>query len=222
MLLFVTTERLVAVYFPIKFSEIVTKTRTMRVAAALFVLTFAITATVVILEPQTNYRSKFDSKNMTRESCVLQYSKVKANLDDNTLMFVTAFIAYGPPTAVIVLLGCMALAIQVRRLHLRLRRMSNGSYVGSGAKTKITLVVGGIYAACSCLVFGKYIIVEEELVAGEHQPLIGEVVISVVVANCSVNFLLYCVMRQSYRTAFRELFTSTQANTSRTDTIDMN
>ena len=58
MLLFVTTERLVAVYFPIKFSEIVTKTRTMRVAAALFVLTFVITATVVILEPQTNYRSK--------------------------------------------------------------------------------------------------------------------------------------------------------------------
>ena len=46
MLLFVTTERLVAVYFPIKFSEIVTKTRTMRVAAALFVLTFVITATV--------------------------------------------------------------------------------------------------------------------------------------------------------------------------------
>ncbi|XP_035827805.1 FMRFamide receptor [Aplysia californica] len=218
MPLFITAERILAVCFPLKMTRIVSPRRTFCIVAfvALSLYCTMIYLTIISNSRFQLYNSTFGnhSNSTTRELDIIDLSKLRNTLDTTEAITEFSKFLFGPFPVSIVLVGCIVLVVKIKMATLKRNQMtSNVSKDSSVVRVTMTLlVVCFVYAVCSFVIFILHSNIFKDHYSGDSeeeqmvQIILGEVVNSVALINCSVNFIIYVVMNRRFRYTYVQMF----------------
>ena len=208
--LFITSERIVAVCFPLRVKSLVSTRRTFIAMIFLFVILF--TLATYLTAANYDREDVFWCKNATmadhRNVCMINIAIFRNNIETTELNIeYICQVVFGPVPVSLVTIGCLFLVVKIIQANRRRSRMTNTPEADVCMSMRITmtvLVVCLVYAVCSV---GLYVIHSQTRRNCQLKEVImAEVANSLGITNCSANFIIYVIMNPRYRATYMELF----------------
>ncbi|XP_005111962.2 uncharacterized protein LOC101850690 [Aplysia californica] len=213
MPVFITSERLLAVFFPLSLSRIVSPRRTSVAVVCLFVFLYGLMIFLTVRESLAyDYIRQYGGTNQSEG--LIEAAIYRNTLDATDVIREFSKVVYGPFPICFVFGSCIILAIKIKMANRKRSQMTGGGNKGSGSSARVTatlLVVCMVYTVCSSIVFLCHSDVITAYYAkgpdGEMTGVVlGEIVNLFGVLNCSVNFVIYVVMNKNFRDTYVAMF----------------
>ncbi|CAL1536890.1 unnamed protein product [Lymnaea stagnalis] len=209
--MFITVERLVAVFLPLKFHQIVTPTRTWWVVvlvSAFWYVYFIHTSLFVGFSYEHNVEFNRSIGVLTRSA--YHYSNIQTvGILEETMSYLMMKI---PP--VFTMLGCVVIGVKVKMASSKRQKMTSkgGKSESSNRTTKMLLAVCAVYTvACGILSLPTFVPQYIHYTMTSDAPsnlgrVMYQVINIVVCINSSYNFVIYVAMNKTFRDTYRALF----------------
>ncbi|XP_059144792.1 FMRFamide peptide receptor frpr-18-like [Physella acuta] len=205
--LLITIERLLVIFFPLKFRQIVTPRRTWLAVVGLSAYCLS-TFVYTSLCTELFYRP---GHNGSSSKAILQKSNYfYANID--TVAYMEYLIVYTnvviPP--VLTSLGCVVISIKIKLRSIKRRQMTSKAVSGTRT-TKMLLSVCCVYLVTAAILsvphyipqYGSYSLTEET--PSNLGKVLYQLVNTAVCVNSSSNFIVYIVLNKNFRNTFVDL-----------------
>ncbi|XP_005090535.1 neuropeptides capa receptor-like [Aplysia californica] len=206
----ITMERLVAVFLPMRFSEIVTPFRTWSAVAIVYTFWFMV---YIYTSFWFKFLYEFDPKLNISVGLIGRSDRFYQELDlsaalDEVIRYLTLII---PPSFTLV--GCIFIAVKIKLASIKRQKMTTTKETKSNRTSKMLLAVCALYTVtCGMLSlptylpeYGYYTMTGD---APNNIGRIGYQVVSMAVCvNSSCNFIVYVGMNKNFRDTWKSLFT---------------
>ncbi|XP_005096734.1 G-protein coupled receptor daf-37-like [Aplysia californica] len=212
--LLITSERLLAVFFPMSISRLVSPRKTFVSVLAVAGVLYGMMIYLVVLS-SLGYDLTSVSNNASSSPGYIELAVFRNSLDSTAAITSFSTVLFGPFPICYVFTGCVVLSLKIKMASRRRSQLTRGHSKQSGSATRVTgtlLVVCLFYTVCSTFVFLLHSDVIRSLYSGADQGLtevvLQEVVNVVALLNSSVNFLIYIVMNKNFRATFVSILAS--------------
>ncbi|XP_005090534.1 FMRFamide receptor-like [Aplysia californica] len=209
--MFITMERMVAVFMPLRFHEIITPRRTWFTTWGLCVFWFTYNI-------YTTFWFKFGyvyKANLNMSVGVIQRSALYYSEVDNVVFMqdFTTYISMKIPPC-FTLVGCIFISIKIKMASSKRKKLASasGKEASSNRTTKMLLAVCCVYTVtCTFVCLPTYIPQYVYFTVTGNIPSnvgrVGYVIMNLVVSiNSSCNFVVYVGMNKNFRDTYKSLF----------------
>ncbi|XP_005106206.1 G-protein coupled receptor daf-37-like [Aplysia californica] len=212
MPLLITSERLLAVFFPLNLSRIVSPLKTSLAVSALFAIFYTM-MTYLTVRDGLRYDIEALLVNRSDPEGMVEAAIYRNTLDVTDAVREFSKVVYGPFPICYVFFSCVVLAIKIKLAIMKRNKMTGGNAAGSASSVRVTttlLVVCLVYTICSTVVFLCHSDVIKDYYARRQDAhmitvVLNEVVNLFCVINCSVNFVIYVVMNKNFRDTYMDM-----------------
>ncbi|XP_059139611.1 probable G-protein coupled receptor B0563.6 [Physella acuta] len=207
----ITVERLVAVFLPLHFKQIVTPSRTWAAVccvAVFWYMFFIHMSFFLTFEYKINTEFNISFGLIKRSAYHYAHIDMVAMLEESMSYMVMKI----PP--VFTLVGCLAIGIRIKVVSVKRQAMmsKNSKEASSNRTTKMLLAVCSVYTvACGILSLPTYIPQYMYYTMTSDAPSnLGRIMYQVMnialCINSSCNFVIYVVMNKTFRDTYKSLF----------------
>ncbi|XP_059167333.1 FMRFamide receptor-like [Physella acuta] len=189
----ITLERMIAIFFPLKFKRLVTRTRAWLVVASISAVYFA---HAVILMRKFYFVFGFSPRyQVCLCGCFVRYGEIEIFLDT-----AVTWIACGVSLA-IVTSGSLVILVKIKLIQRNRRHMTSSASSSTSRTTRTLMSVCGVFVVTQLIRF-PYAISSEPFQDKNVTLMYIMVVMTTSYINSAVNFVIYVTLNSKFRKIF--------------------